>query len=133
MVPGATAFTRMPRFAYSNASDLVAAFRPPLVSDASTEVQAGNILDVSAPAPQLYVATGERPVVLVSAGIGATPVLAMPHALAAEQSRREICWAHGARNQQRASLCGGGARTPRDLARQPQPHLLQCAKANRSA
>jgi hypothetical protein len=27
MVPGATAFTRMPRFAYSIASDLVAAFR----------------------------------------------------------------------------------------------------------
>lgn len=41
---------------------------------------------------------GERPVVLVSAGIGATPVLAMLHALAAEQTRREIWWIHGARN-----------------------------------
>ena len=37
MTPGETAFTRMPRLAYSIASDLVAAFRPPLVSDASTE------------------------------------------------------------------------------------------------
>src|SRR5713101_4708001 len=41
---------------------------------------------------------GERPVVLVSAGIGATPVLAMLHALAVEQTRREIWWVHGARN-----------------------------------
>ena len=37
MTPGATAFTRMPRFAYSIASDLVAAPRPPFVRDASTE------------------------------------------------------------------------------------------------
>ena len=37
MMPGATAFALIPRFAYSIASDLVAAARPPLVSDASTE------------------------------------------------------------------------------------------------
>src|ERR1700740_40562 len=36
MMPAATAFTRMPREAYSMASDLVAAFSPPLVSEAST-------------------------------------------------------------------------------------------------
>ena len=34
---------------------------------------------------------------LVSVGIGATPVLAMLHALAAEPSDREIWWLHGAR------------------------------------
>ena len=39
-----------------------------------------------------------RPVVLLSAGIGVTPVLAMLHALAAEASTREIWWLHGARN-----------------------------------
>src|SRR6476659_1238688 len=37
MMPGATAFTRMPLLAYSIASDLVAAANPPLVSEASTE------------------------------------------------------------------------------------------------
>ena len=37
MTPGATAFARIPRFAYSIASDLVAALRPPLVSEASTD------------------------------------------------------------------------------------------------
>ena len=34
MMPSATALTRMPRPAYSVASDLVTAFSPPLVSDA---------------------------------------------------------------------------------------------------
>ena len=35
--------------------------------------------------------------------------------------------------QQRASICGGSARASHDLARKPQPHLLQRANANRSA
>src|SRR5467141_3953144 len=37
MTPGAIAFTLMPTFAYSIASDLVAALNPPLVSEASTD------------------------------------------------------------------------------------------------
>jgi ferredoxin len=41
---------------------------------------------------------GDGPVVLASAGIGATPVLAMLHALAAKQTRRQVWWIHGARN-----------------------------------
>jgi ferredoxin-NADP reductase/MOSC domain-containing protein YiiM/ferredoxin len=63
-----------------------------------TRVQAGDILDVSAPRGGFTLRQGERPVVLVSAGIGATPVLAMLHALAAEQTPREIWWIYGARN-----------------------------------
>jgi ferredoxin-NADP reductase len=39
-----------------------------------------------------------RPVVLVSAGIGVTPVLAMLQSLARDRSRREVWWVHGARN-----------------------------------
>ena len=35
MMPGATALTRMPREAYSTASDLVTAASPPFVSAAS--------------------------------------------------------------------------------------------------
>src|ERR1700757_4553130 len=63
-----------------------------------TRVQAGDILDVSAPRGSFTLRQGERPVVLVSAGIGATPVLAMLHALTAEQTRREIWWIYGGRN-----------------------------------
>jgi hypothetical protein len=39
-------------------------------------------------------------VVLLSAGIGATPVLAMLHALAAARSTRQVLWLHGARDRQ---------------------------------
>jgi ferredoxin-NADP reductase/MOSC domain-containing protein YiiM/ferredoxin len=63
-----------------------------------TRVQAGDILEVSAPRGSFTLRQGDGPVALVSAGIGATPVLAMLHALAAEQTRREIWWIHGARN-----------------------------------
>ena len=41
---------------------------------------------------------GDTPVVLLSAGIGVTPVLAMLHALAAEASTREIWWLYGTRS-----------------------------------
>jgi ferredoxin-NADP reductase len=41
---------------------------------------------------------GEGPVVLLSAGIGATPVLAMLHALAASRSPREVWWLYGTQN-----------------------------------
>ena len=36
---------------------------------------------------------------LLSAGVGATPVLAMLHALAARSTAREVWWLHGARNR----------------------------------
>ena len=40
---------------------------------------------------------GDAPAVFLSAGIGATPVVAMLHALAAEASPREVWWLYGAR------------------------------------
>ena len=58
----------------------------------------GDLLEVSAPRGRLHAARGDGPVVLLSAGVGATPVLAMLHALAAEASRREVWWLYGARN-----------------------------------
>ena len=55
---------------------------------------------------------GDGPVVLLSAGIGATPVLAMLHALAAGRSAREIWWLYGARSAADHPF----AREARDLA-----------------
>ncbi len=63
-------------------------------------VQVGEVLDVSAPRGSFILQSGERPLVLLSAGIGATPVLAMLHALAATRSERQILWLHAARDQQ---------------------------------
>ena len=45
-------------------------------------VRVGDVLDVSSPRGSFVLQSGERPVVLLSAGIGATPVLAMLYALA---------------------------------------------------
>jgi ferredoxin-NADP reductase/MOSC domain-containing protein YiiM len=62
------------------------------------ELTVGDIVQASAARGSFTLQQGERPVVLLSAGIGVTPVLAMLHALAAEASTREIWWLYGARN-----------------------------------
>jgi ferredoxin-NADP reductase/MOSC domain-containing protein YiiM len=61
-------------------------------------VRAGDVLDVSAPRGSFILQSAERPVVLLSAGIGATPVLAMLYALAAARSTRQVLWLHTARD-----------------------------------
>lgn len=63
-------------------------------------VQEGDVLDVSAPRGIFTLRPGGRPVVLLSAGVGATPVMSMLHVLAAEASQREVWWIYGARNRQ---------------------------------
>jgi ferredoxin-NADP reductase len=63
-----------------------------------SHVRAGDVLDASAPRGGFVLRAGEGPVVLLSAGIGATPVLAMLQSLAATTSRRQVWWLHGARN-----------------------------------
>jgi ferredoxin-NADP reductase len=55
-------------------------------------VQADDILEVSAPRGGFILSSGDTPVILLSAGIGATPVLAMLHSLSAAASRREVWW-----------------------------------------
>ena len=63
-------------------------------------IHEGDLLQVSAPRGSFTLAPGNNPVVLLSAGIGATPVLAMLHWLAAAgaDSTREVWWCYGARN-----------------------------------
>ncbi len=61
--------------------------------------QLGDLLDVSAPRGIFTLRPGQNPVVLLSAGVGATPVMSMLHSLAAEKSQREIWWIYGARNR----------------------------------
>ena len=57
------------------------------------------MLELSGPSGKFVLdRSSRRPVVLLSAGVGATPVLAMLHALAAQRSQREVWWVHGARN-----------------------------------
>ncbi len=63
-----------------------------------TRLAVGDQLDIAAPRGTFLLGPSDTPVLLISAGIGATPVLAMLHALAQERSKREIWWLHGARN-----------------------------------
>jgi len=59
----------------------------------------GDVLDVSAPRGSFTLRPGQNPVVLLSAGVGATPVMSMLHSLVAEKSQREIWWIYGARSR----------------------------------
>jgi ferredoxin-NADP reductase/MOSC domain-containing protein YiiM len=59
----------------------------------------GDLLDVSAPRGSFILRPSQSPVVLLSAGVGATPVMSMLHTLATEKSQREIWWIYGAHNR----------------------------------
>ena len=64
-----------------------------------TRVRPGDLLEAAAPRGTFVLQPGDSPVLLISAGVGATPVLAMLHALAAGASGRDVWWLHGARNR----------------------------------
>ncbi|MGO9977297.1 MAG: MOSC domain-containing protein [Solirubrobacteraceae bacterium] len=88
-----------------------------------TELRVGDVIEAGAPRGSFVLRAGDRPVVLISAGVGATPVLAMLHALAAERSTRHVWWLHGARN--------GGEHAFREEARVlleqlPDAHRVIC-------
>jgi ferredoxin-NADP reductase/MOSC domain-containing protein YiiM len=65
-----------------------------------THVEPGSLVEAAAPRGDFYLTEGMGPVILISAGIGITPVLAMLHALSAARSAREIWWLHTTRNPQ---------------------------------
>ena len=61
------------------------------------DLKPGAILDVAAPRGDFVLDEGTGPVLLIAAGIGVTPVLAMLHQLAADHSKRAVWWLYGAR------------------------------------
>jgi ferredoxin-NADP reductase len=68
------------------------------------DLQPGEILDVAAPRGDFVLDEGSGPVLLISAGIGVTPVLSMLHRLAADHSQRVIWWLYGARGPREHSF-----------------------------
>ena len=78
-------------------------------------LRVGDRLDVSSPRGSFVLQSGERPIVLLSAGIGATPVLAMLHALAGAHSTRQVLWLHTARDGQHHPFAGEVRRLMRAL------------------
>ena len=77
-------------------------------------VQVGDTLDLAPPAGDFVLATGERPVVLISGGVGITPTLALLDQ--ALQGTRPVHFIHCARNRHvhafRAAIDARAARHP---------------------
>lgn len=67
-----------------------------------SNVHPGDQLDAAAPRGEFFLAedaeAATAPVVLISAGVGITPVLAMLHRLAATHASRPVWWLHAARS-----------------------------------
>ena len=63
-----------------------------------TRLAVGDELQTAAPRGSFILDESDAPVLLISAGIGATPVLAMLNELAEKHSDREIWWLHAARS-----------------------------------
>ena len=58
----------------------------------TTKLRAGAALPVAAPRGDFVLGDGTGPVLLISAGIGVTPVMAMLHELSERHSDREVWW-----------------------------------------
>jgi ferredoxin-NADP reductase/MOSC domain-containing protein YiiM/ferredoxin len=69
-----------------------------------TRLAVGDQLEVAAPRGTFILDSTHAPVLLISAGIGATPVLAMLNALAEKHSDRKIWWLHAARSSRKHSF-----------------------------
>ena len=63
----------------------------------TSRLRPDEMLAVAAPRGDFVLDQGTGPVLLVSAGIGVTPVVSMLHQLAAQHSARDVWWIHGAR------------------------------------
>jgi ferredoxin-NADP reductase/MOSC domain-containing protein YiiM len=72
----------------------------------NTQLRPGSKLDVAAPRGQFVLTDERNPVLLLSAGIGVTPVLAMLHDLAAAHSTRDVWWIHTARDADQHAFAG---------------------------
>jgi len=86
-------------------------------------VREGDVLEAAAPRGAFVLRDGDpaRPVVLLSAGVGATPVLAMLAQLAAAGAARPVWWVHGARSAREHAFAREATML---LARLPEAHHL---------
>ena len=86
-----------------------------------TKIRVGDTIEAAAPRGTFALRSGTRPVALISAGVGATPVLAMLHALAAADDTRPVWWVHGARDRAEHAFA---AEVDRLLEQLPDAHRV---------
>ena len=63
------------------------------------KINEGDCVDLNAPYGVFKLAQGEGPVVLVSGGVGVTPMLSMLNQLSKNESKREVSFLHGTQNK----------------------------------
>jgi ferredoxin-NADP reductase/ferredoxin len=88
-----------------------------------TRLRVGDQLEIGAARGTFILDRTRTPVLLITAGIGATPALAMLHALAGGRSEREIWWLHGARSSRDQSFAAEAGAL---LASLPHVHTHVC-------
>ncbi|MEH6579743.1 MAG: NO-inducible flavohemoprotein [Amphritea sp.] len=64
-----------------------------------TDVKTGDFLQVHAPGGDFYLKSAAKPLVLLSGGVGITPLLSMLNDLSKRQDNRPVVWLHGTRNK----------------------------------
>ena len=67
-------------------------------------LEVGDVITANPPAGDFGLPKGDGPLVLVSAGVGLTPLLAMLHHVAASGRNRKVWFVHGARNGRHHAL-----------------------------
>ena len=92
-----------------------------LVSATPHAPPAHDRIEVAAPRGDFVPAEGSGPVLLVSAGIGVTPLLAMLHRLADETSPREVWWINTTHDAHTHAMAAEAADL---LGRLPAAHSL---------
>src|SRR4051812_22786687 len=78
-------------------------------------LQRGDRIEAAAPRGAFVLEAGSTPVLLISAGIGLTPVLAMLHQLVDEKALREVWWIHTTHDEHTHALAAEAADLVIDL------------------
>jgi ferredoxin-NADP reductase/MOSC domain-containing protein YiiM len=92
-------------------------------------VKVGDRLEVSSPRGSFILQEGDQPVVLLSAGIGVTPVMAMLYSLTAKRSTRQVLWLHSTRDGEHHPFAGEARRL---MSMLPNGHSYVCYSRPRS-
>lgn len=80
----------------------------------------GGVIRAAEPAGEFVLPNSENPLVLISAGVGVTPMMAMLHGLQDGDSARTVWFVHGARNGREHAL---GEEASRLIDRSENTHL----------
>ena len=78
--------------------------QPGMVSNYLHSLEQGTIVELYPPAGDFFLRNNTSPVVLISAGVGQTPMLAMLETLLSDNSNQEIMYLHACENTQQHSF-----------------------------